>query len=111
MRWERFICIVLVGALFMGIGCITSGPAVSKSSRGNLAIYVEAPEGIDAENTELYLDGCFIGNPSSQRPILYIKKGSRTIRATLNGCKTIEKTIAILGEPNQQFLNLVFERN
>ena len=109
MRWEKTVCVVLISALWAFSGCVSSTPVVSKSSRGNLAINVAAPNGFDIKYTELYLDDHFIGNVSSQWPILYVKKGLRRIRATLKGCKTIEKNITILGEPNHQTLNLNFE--
>jgi hypothetical protein len=42
-------------------------------------------------------------------PVLYIKRGLRTVKVELDGMKTYEQAITILGDPNHQFLNVALE--
>ncbi len=94
----------LAGAM---AGCVINGPTLSKSDMGNLEINVSAPKDFDVGQTRLYLDGVYIGNVSHKMPILHAKRGRRTVRAELDGCKTYESEVFILGEPNHQVLNIV----
>lgn len=103
----------VVGIILMAVtltGCIVTGPAVSKSSMGNVEINVEAPEGLPVYHTELYVDGVFIGNVSKHMPVLHLRRGERAIGAELRGCKTFEKKLLVLGDPNHQVLNIVLEK-
>lgn len=89
-------------------GCVT-GPAVSKNTTGNLEINIFAPEGLSVSYAQLYVDGVFVGNASKTKPILYLRRGVRTIRVELPGTKAYERTIDILGDPNHQVLNVTLE--
>jgi hypothetical protein len=89
-------------------GCAVGGSVVSKSTTGNLEINVIAPEGVDAAQTRLFIDGAFIGNVSERRPVLYVRRGERVLRAELAGFPAIEEKFLILGEPNHQTWNVVF---
>ena len=104
----RMIWVLLVMFMICA-GCVSPGPAESKSDMGNLAIHIQ----LDGRNhfpAEIYIDDIFIGNASPKMPILYLKKGERKIRIEARGFKTYERTITILGEPNRQQLNVVLER-
>jgi len=90
------------------VGCFSGGPVVSKSTTGNLAINVSAPEGVDTSQARLYLDSAFIGNVSARMPVLYVRRGKRVIRAELHGFPPVEENLLVLGEPNHQTLNVVF---
>lgn len=90
-------------------GCASRGTFVSKSTMGNLEINVSAPEGVDVSQTRLFVDGHFIGNVSEKRPVLFVHSGERTIRAELAGFPTYEEQLQVLGDPNHQVLNVVFE--
>jgi hypothetical protein len=87
-------------------GCASYDPAISKSSMGNLEVYVTAPEGVDARPASIYVDGIFVGNVSQDLPVLYLKRGQHLIKVELEGMKTCERTIEILGDPNHQFLDV-----
>ncbi|MHC4187380.1 MAG: PEGA domain-containing protein [Planctomycetota bacterium] len=85
-------------------GCVYHGPAVSKSSTGNLEINVLGKD-VVYNNAELYIDGNFIGNVTKHLPVLHIKRGQREIRIEVPGFKPYEKHIIILGQPNHQVIN------
>ena len=92
-------------------GCVSTGPAISKDSTGNLEINIVAPQDIPDELAKIYVDGHFIGNVSKRLPVLFLKRGLRTIRVELPGTKTYEQGIDILGDPNHQVLNIVLEKS
>jgi len=98
---------VLVGILF--VGCASTS-VVSKSTMGNLEIYVLTTEGRQLNNAEIYLDGGFIGNQTGRLPVIYAKRGERLIRVECPGFKPYEKKVMILGDPNHQVLNIVLEK-
>ena len=73
---------------------------------GNLQINVSFPKGVSEQCADLYLDGLFIGNVSPEMPVIYARKGSRTVRVVAPGCEIYERSITILGDPNHQVLNV-----
>jgi len=101
-----FLCLVLAIT-----GCVTSGPAVSKSKQGNLQINVTFPGEQPTPNAELYLDDMFIGNASPLMPVVYAKRGNRTVRVEAENYGTYERKIFILGDPNHQVLNVVLKQD
>ena len=103
-------CIALLLAVTMLGGCVTSGPAVSKSSMGNLEVYVTAPPGVDVHPARICVDGVFVGNVSRDLPVLYLKRGRHIVKVELADMKTYEQQISILGDPNHQFLNVTLEK-
>ena len=104
------LCAILV-ALFVVMGCVVStGPAVSKSSMGNLEINVSARENMSYSAALIYVDDVPVGNVSPTKPVLHLKRGDRAIRVELEGCKPYKQQIRILGDPNQQVLNVVLEK-
>ena len=102
--------IALLTAFLLLSGCVSTGPAISKSSLGNLEINLIGCEQQQLAAAELYLDGLFIGNLSSRLPVIHAKTGQRTIRVVCRGYKDFEKKITVLGDPNHQVLNVVFEK-
>jgi len=42
--------------------------------------------------------------------VLYLKRGRHTVKVELEGAKSYEQVIAILGDPNHQVLNIVLEK-
>src|SRR5215472_2676194 len=92
-----FITLALAATILSG--CISSGPAISKSTLGNLRLYVTAPEGVDVHAAQIYVDGVFVGNVSRNWPVLYPKRGRRTITVELAGMKTYQHEVEILGDP------------
>jgi hypothetical protein len=105
----KIIIMLFAVCLFLS-GCITTGPVISKSNLGNLEINVMTPDQQSISNAELYLDGIFVGNLTSRLPVIYAKKGERTIRVVSPGYKSYERKIAVLGDPNHQVLNIVLEK-
>ena len=103
--------VVLLFAVTILTGCISDGPAISKSSMGNLDVYVSAPQGVDIHPARICVDGVFVGNVSQELPVLYLKRGKHVIRVELTGMKTYEQEIQILGDPNHQFLDAVLDKN
>jgi hypothetical protein len=91
-------------------GCAPFDPAISKSSMGNLDVYVTAPEGINVHPAKISVDGVFVGNVSQDLPVLYLKRGNHLVRVELAGMKTYEQQICILGDPNHQFLDVPLEK-
>ena len=92
-------------------GCVSStGPAISKSRMGNLAICVHTPEGIDHRRAEVYIDELYIGDITPEKPVLHIKRGEHVVRVHLPGLKPVEKRIAVLGDPNHQVMNVFLEK-
>jgi PEGA domain len=91
-------------------GCVSTGPAISKSSMGNLDVYVTAPQGVDFHPASIYVDGVFVGNVSQDLPVLYLKRGKHVVRVELADMKTYEQQITILGDPNHQFLDVTLEK-
>lgn len=89
--------------------CVTT-PFISKSTMGNLEINVYAPDKSLIANAELFIDGLFIGNPTERLPVVYAKRGERTVRIECPGYRTYERKIMILGDPNHQVLNITLEK-
>ena len=114
MKAKRYLVVssilILTFACFVCLaGCVYDGPVISKSKVGNLEINVRYPEGGTLSAANLYLDNVFVGTVSNHKPIIYVRRGERTIRVEAKGYKTYEKKITILGEPNQQVLNIFLE--
>lgn len=115
MKAKKYLVVssilILIFACFACLaGCVVNGgPVISKSAVGNLEIIVRHPEGGTLSAANLYIDSVFVGNVSNHKPIIYIRRGERTIRVEAQGYKTYEKKIYILGEPNQQVLNIFLE--
>ena len=103
------VVVPLVLGLALLAGCV-SGPAVSKASEGNLEVNISGPNDSDVKLARLYVDEIFIGNISQRLPVLHLKNGKRTIRVELEGFKSWQQTLQILGEPNHQVLNVVLEK-
>ena len=91
-------------------GCVSTGPAISKSRMGNLAIYVHTPEGIDPRRAEVYIDELYIGDMTPKKPVLHIKRGEHVVRVVLPGLKPVKKRIEVLGDPNHQVMNVFLEK-
>jgi len=128
---KAFLPALLVVAL---LGCTTSGPAISKSTMGNLEINVlvaetkagdeaEGGEGLEQAKAclrlqqieaslrhEVYIDEDFVGTATSAKPVLYLKRGEHVVRVECPGYRVYEKTIRILGEPNHQVLTVILEK-
>ena len=104
----RLLLVTLLAPVLL-CGCIASGPAISKTSMGNLEVRVTTPEGIDTKAARIYVDGVFVGNVSERFPVLYLKRGKRVVRVQHESTKTYEQAIEILGDPNHQFLNVSLE--
>lgn len=102
---SRSIATVLA-LMFILAGCVTTGPAISKSKLGNLQINVVFPKDLVVPNADVYLDDVFIGNVSPDMPVIYAKRGDRAVRVEAPGCETYQRTITILGDPNHQVLNI-----
>jgi len=100
---------LFISAAFLS-GCLATGPAVSKGTMGNLEVSVMAPQGIDTRAARIHVDGVFVGNVSERLPVLYLKRGEHTVRVELEGTKTYEQVIDILGDPNHQVLNVILEK-
>lgn len=92
-------------------GCVDVSPAISKTNMGNLEIAVAVPPDIDVRRASIYVDNIFVGNVSDRLPILYLKRGRHVVRVQLDGLKTYEQAIEILGDPNHQFLNVTLEKS
>ena len=90
-------------------GCMVSGPAVSKSRMGNVAINVYAPEEVDVRRAEIHIDGLYIGSATPTMPVLELKRGERVLRVEMPGFRAVEKTLHVLGEPNHQVVNIFFD--
>jgi hypothetical protein len=98
-----FLCVLFAGC--------DAGPVVSKSNLGNLEINVlDAEQGTIIVTAEIYIDGLFIGNPTTHMPIINARSGERQIRVTAPGYKPYEKSIVILGQPNHQALNIFLQK-
>ncbi len=115
MKAKKYLVVssilILIFACFVCLaGCVNGGPVISKSGVGNLEIIVRHhPDGGTIPAANLYIDSVFVGNVSNHKPIIYLRRGERTIRVEAQGYKTYEKKINILGEPNQQVLNIFLE--
>ncbi len=107
---KALLLAVSCGVLAMLSGCVMTDSTVSKSRMGNLQINVLFPTGAPPPPADVYLDGKFIGNISPERPIVYARRGPRTIRVEAAGYKPYEQTIQILGDPNHQLLDVRLER-
>jgi len=108
--YKRFL--LLLALVIILSGCIAAGPTVSKSDMGNLELNVYTLDK-DANGclSDVYVDTIFIGNISSNRPILNLREGEHNIRIEQKGHKIYEKKIFIAGEPNHQVLNVLLEKN
>jgi len=91
-------------------GCLTTDSIVSKSRLGNLQIEVLFPDGAPTPPAGLYVDGSFVGNINPKMPVIYARRGLRTIRVEAAGYTSYEQTIQILGDPNHQFLDVRLEQ-
>ena len=103
------VALVISGALLSG--CVVSGPAVSKSTMGNLEINVWVPQDMQARAARIHVDGVFVGNVSERMPVLFLKRGRHTVKVELEGTKGYEQAVNILGDPNHQVLNVSLEKN
>lgn len=89
------------------IGCVSRGPLVSKDKMGNLEInVVTSDSNTNVDYCDVYIDGLFVGNISSERPVLQVSEGSHEIKITLEGYQQYTRTIEIAGYPNHQVLNV-----
>src|SRR5208283_5417822 len=79
LRMKTLIAAFLAAAL-LACGCADFSPAISKADMGNLEVNVFVPEGLDTRAARLYVDDVFIGNISSQMPILQLKRGKRVVK-------------------------------
>ncbi len=106
---KKFLC--LLAMIMFLAGCITTGPTVSKSDMGNLElnVYTQDKE-INSCFAEVYVDTIFMGNISTNRPVLNLREGKHNIRIELKGHKPYEKKIFIAGDPNHQVLNILLEK-
>ena len=124
-RKEHTMVRVLMSSLLVAsvLGCAASGPAISKSSMGNLEINVfvvriepgaKSDAGLEhvkaSSRHEVYIDDDFVGTVTPQKPVLYLKRGEHVVRVESPGFRVYEKTIRILGEPNHQVLNVILEK-
>ena len=107
MKAPTIALVSLVAALS---GCVSSSPAISKSSMGNLDIHVTAPEGVDVHRARIRIDGTFVGNVSRDSPVLFLKRGRHEITVELAGMKSYQQEIQILGDPNHQYLEVDLEK-
>lgn len=105
----RLAVVLLVAAALLS-GCLATGPAVSKSTQGNLEVNVTAPQGMEVRAARLYVDGVFVGNVSERLPVLYLKRGNHALKVELEGARAYEQAIRILGDPNHQVLNVTLEK-
>ena len=103
----RFVILATLCAILAG--CVSS-PVISKSKMGNLEINVQTLDKAPTTHADVYIDDVFIGNPSKELPVVHAKRGQRVIRVELAGFKPYERTIAILGDPNHQVLNIVLDK-
>ena len=104
---KQIVVAVLLVAL---LGACVTSPAISKSSMGNCQIEVIVPEDLDVRRAQIYVDDVFIGNATDSLPVLLLRRGKHTIRAEMPGCRTVEVSVTILGEPNHQVINIFLER-
>jgi len=105
---HKSMAMVLLAVILSG--CVSTGPAISKSKMGNLAIYVHTTEGIDPRRAELYIDELYIGDMTPKKPVLHIKRGEHVVRVVLPGLRPVEKRIEVLGDPNHQVMNVFLEK-
>ena len=91
-------------------GCADFGPAISKTTMGNLEVNILVPDGLDVRAARIYVDDVFIGNVSDRMPILQLKRGKRVVKVELEGAESYTESITILGEPNHQVLNVTLKR-
>jgi|SRR6266850_7599474 len=99
----------MAGMLFL-CGCADFGPAISKTTMGNLEVNILVPDGLDVRAARIYVDDVFIGNVSNRMPILQLKRGKRVVKVELEGAESYTESITILGEPNHQVLNVTLKR-
>ncbi len=104
------VAILVVAAAFLGAGCVSTGPAISKSRMGNVEIQVIPPEGVDVRRAEIHVDGVFIGNATDRLPVLQLATGKREIGVQMPGCRPASRRVTILGYPNHQVVNVFLER-
>lgn len=102
----KFSLLILAACVALFCGCVAMGPAVSKADMGNVEINIVAAQGMEVRAARIYVDDVFIGNMSERMPILYLKRGKRTVRVELEEAEPYEQSIHILGEPNHQVLNV-----
>jgi hypothetical protein len=105
----RLSLLASIAAALLLCSCAV-GPAISKSTTGNLEVNVSAPQDISVRSARIYVDGAFVGNISETRPVLFLRRGARTMRIELPGTKPYEQSITILGDPNPQVLNVTLEK-
>ena len=109
MRRNGWILLVSCLALCL-TACTARGPVISKSKSGNLQITVRVPDDVDETQSEVYIDGLFIGNVSIHMPVIHVRRGLREIRVEAPDCQPFEKQISILGDPNHQVLNVKLKK-
>ena len=107
MKEPTLLLVFLAAALS---GCVSSSPAISKSSMGSLDIHVAAPEGVDVHRARIRVDGIFVGNVSRDLPVLFLKRGKHEIIVELAHMKIYQQEIQILGDPNHQYLEVNLEK-
>jgi hypothetical protein len=100
---KLFALLILLSVL---VGCASEGPAISKSALGNLEVNVYGPKDAPMYHADIFVDGIFIGNATSNKPVLYLKTGERDVRVELEGYVPYDRKIDVLGDPNHQVLNV-----
>ncbi|TAH36356.1 MAG: PEGA domain-containing protein [Planctomycetota bacterium] len=97
-------CILLLPLLLPA--CVNPEYPVTSRYSGNLELRVRTLDGSPVDRAAVYLDGRFIGHAGERGPLLFLDAGERLLRVELEGYQPYETEITILGQPNQQFVNV-----
>lgn len=77
---------------------------------GKLDVNINIPKGVDIKTGKVYLDNFYIGNFTENKKVFTLKRGLHSLRMEFPGCETYRTVFMLLGNPNEQVLNVFIEK-
>jgi hypothetical protein len=77
---------------------------------GKLDVNINLPKGVDIKTGKIYLDNFYIGNLTENRKVFTLKRGLHSLKIEFPECETYKSVFMLLGNPNEQVLNVFIEK-
>lgn len=90
--------------IFLVVSCMAAPYDKHQSGNFELKIIPELNNGDNPIYPKVYINKEFVGSATKEKPVLYLRKGTHTIRVEAQGFEIYEEKIKILGGPNMQSL-------
>jgi hypothetical protein len=77
---------------------------------GKLEVNINLPKGVDIKTGKVYLDNFYIGNLTGNKKVFTLKRGLHSLKLDFPGCEKYKSVFMLLGNPNEQVLNVFIEK-